>query len=157
MTFVRLESIIGTFSKPRRRRERGRCKTKDLISGKVTQCVRLKECTFLSRPLFLTKYKWNCDYLFQQTDSSTLPIPKIIYALVLKFHTDRRYKQLKGWLFFAVVYNFLHRLTPLLWFDQIKGVKQTGEGKLLLGVNQNSRERYINRQKRQLHVGLILQ
>ena len=72
---------------------------------------------------FLIKYKWNCDYLFQQTDSSTLPIPTIIYALVLKFHTDRRYKQLKGWLFVAVVYNFLHRLTPLLWFDQIKGVK----------------------------------
>lgn len=63
------------------------------------------------------------NYLFQQTDSSTLPIPTIIYALVLKFHTDRRYKQLKGWLFVAVVYNFLHRLTPLLWFDQIKGVK----------------------------------
>lgn len=73
--------------------------------------------------IFLIKYKWNCDYLFQQTDSSTLPIPTIIYALVLKFHTDRRYKQLKGW-FVAVVYNFLHRLTPLLWFDQINAWSQ---------------------------------
>lgn len=34
-------------------------------------------------------------YYVHFTDSSTLPIPTIIYALVLKFHTDRRYKQLK--------------------------------------------------------------
>ena len=43
-------SVIGTLSKSRRRRHRGHGKIKDLI-GRIAQHVRLKLCTFLSRPM----------------------------------------------------------------------------------------------------------
>ena len=42
-------AIIRTFSKPRRRRKR-RCKTKDLMNRTIAKHLRLKLCTFLSRP-----------------------------------------------------------------------------------------------------------
>ena len=43
--------LLGTLSKPRRRRQRGHGKTKDLIGRTIAQHVCFKLCTFLSRPM----------------------------------------------------------------------------------------------------------
>ena len=45
------QSTLGTLNKPRRWRQRGYGKTKDLIGTKIVQHVHFKALYFLSRPL----------------------------------------------------------------------------------------------------------
>ena len=50
LIFYRLSFILGTLSKPRRRRQRGHGKTKDLIGRTITQHTRFKSSKLLPPP-----------------------------------------------------------------------------------------------------------
>lgn len=64
--------------------------TKEFISrkGLLDQYLKMVDGNAYSKEIPIK-------YYVHFTDSATLPIPSIIYALVLKFHTERRYKKLE--------------------------------------------------------------
>lgn len=55
----------------------------------------------------------------QQTEMSSLQMPSIIYALVLKFHSERRYKKLEGQFLIHIRSPFVSTLSKPLSFKSI--------------------------------------